>query len=122
MHVATIPSFMMNNINNRMFDPAHIVGGQIATFPIPWQVSVQRDGSHICGATIIDEYTLLSASHCFDDNDYSIEKLTIRAGSIERSSGGQVCVTYFAFLPMMHFHVLYCFQFIFGSLNFKCIN
>ena len=92
-----------------MFDPAHIVGGQIATSPIPWQVSVQRDGSHICGATIIDEYTLLSASHCFDDNDYSIEKLTIRAGSIDRSSGGQVCVTYFAVLLMIYFHILYSF-------------
>ena len=112
---------MMKNINNRMFDPAHIVGGQIATSPIPWQVSVQRDGSHICGATIIDEYTLLSASHCFDDNDYSIEKLTIRAGSIDRSSGGQVCVTYFAVLLMIYFHILYSFQIIFGWLDFECM-
>ena len=36
------------------FKPAEIVGGQIAPSPIPWQVSVQFEGNHICGGTILD--------------------------------------------------------------------
>ena len=75
--------------------PAEIVGGQQAPYPIPWQVSVQFFGNHICGGTILDTYTILSAAHCFDiqrfrDGD-SVDGVDIRAGSIKRSSGGQVC-------------------------------
>ena len=76
--------------------PAEIVGGQIPPSPIPWQVSVQIEGKHIgCGGTILDTYTILSAAHCFDiqrfrDGD-SVDGVDIRAGSIKRSSGGQVC-------------------------------
>ena len=69
---------------------------------------MQRYNSHICGATIIDDKVLLSAASCFyetdgdkaddlDDNEfnsndygYSIKGLTIRAGSIAKSYGGQV--------------------------------
>ena len=68
---------------------------------------MQRYNSHICGATIIDDKVLLSAASCFynsedldttDDLDdfqpkaseYSIKGLTIRAGSIAKSYGGQV--------------------------------
>ena len=73
--------------------PAEIVGGQIAPSPIAWQVSVQLEGTHICGGTILDTYTILSAAHCFDGYGDSVYNLTIdiRAGSIKRSSGGQVC-------------------------------
>ena len=81
---------------NRL-DPAEIVGGQPAPSPIPWQVSVQRGDFqngyfHFCGATILDEYSLLSAGHCFDGgiNSGSV----IRAGSTKKSSGGQVGLTY----------------------------
>ena len=84
---------MLENVaSNNRFNPAQIVGGKVAPSPIPWQVSVQKQGSHFCGATIIDGFTLLSAAHCFYDNDYSINGLTIRAGSTAKSSGGQVCI------------------------------
>ena len=73
------------------FRPAEIVGGQIAPYPIPWQVSVQIGGSHFCGGTILDTYTILSAAHCFDDNGSALEGYYIRAGSRKWSSGGQVC-------------------------------
>ncbi|KAB0361514.1 hypothetical protein FD754_005670 [Muntiacus muntjak] len=32
----------------------------------PWQVSVHYTGLHICGGSIVDEYWILSAAHCFD--------------------------------------------------------
>ena len=73
------------------FKPAEIVGGQIAPSPIPWQVSVQIGGSHVCGGTILDTYTILSAAHCFYDYGDSVEGFYIRAGSRKWSSGGQVC-------------------------------
>ena len=73
------------------FDSSKIVGGQPAPSPIPWQVSVQKLGSHHCGATILDKFTLLSAAHCFDNDDNSTDGKSIRAGSTQRSSGGQVC-------------------------------
>ena len=91
---ASMPNFMTDT--NR-FNPAEIVGGKPAPSPIPWQVSVQtgdyRSGySHFCGATILDEFTLISAAHCFDDEMKNSSKV-IRAGSTKRSIGGQVGVT-----------------------------
>ena len=71
------------------FDSLQVVGGQDAPSPIPWQVSVQRQGSHFCGATILDESTLLCAAHCFYRSPYT-SVVTIRAGSTQRSDGGQV--------------------------------
>ena len=81
-----MPAYM---VSATRFDPAEIVGGQIAPSPIPWQVSVQSGGSHFCAATILDNSTLLSAAHCFDWSSPS-DQFTIRAGSMKWSSGGQV--------------------------------
>ena len=75
-----MPSFMTN--------VDRIVGGQDAPSPIPWQVSVQTGYWHFCGATILDESTLLSAAHCFYES--SAWDKSIRAGSVENGSGGQV--------------------------------
>ncbi|XP_071978921.1 serine protease 27-like [Engystomops pustulosus] len=34
----------------------------------PWQVSVQGNGSHFCGGSVISNQWVLSAAHCFDGN------------------------------------------------------
>ena len=82
-----MPSYMTSSTR---FDTAEIVGGQNAPSPIPWQVSVQTWSSHFCGATLLDESTLLCAAHCIPGFISSTSGITIRAGSTERSSGGQV--------------------------------
>ena len=68
------------------FVTSEIVGGQSAPSPIPWQVSIQGVN---CGGTILDAYTVLSAGHCFDQG-VTINGKSIRAGSTQMSSGGQV--------------------------------
>ena len=59
--LADMPYFMKNT--------DRIIGGQDAPEPIQWQVALHLIpiNSRInCGATILDDRTLLSAAHCFD--------------------------------------------------------
>jgi secreted trypsin-like serine protease len=43
-----------------------IVGGSAAPISdFPWQVSIQLEGGHFCGGSIIAEHYVLSAQHCF---------------------------------------------------------
>ncbi|XP_035688123.1 trypsin-like [Branchiostoma floridae] len=44
-----------------------IVGGAEATpGAFPWQVSLQRSGSHFCGGTLLNSQWVLSAAHCLN--------------------------------------------------------
>jgi len=59
--------------------PARIVGGEEAVpNEFPWQLSLQYYGSHICGATIYNELTVITAAHCIVTDDYTA--LTVKAG------------------------------------------
>lgn len=40
-------------------------GGGAAAGAWPWQAALYRDGDFQCGATLIADQWLLSASHCF---------------------------------------------------------
>merc|ERR1712172_61399 len=77
---ADMPSYMLSS--------DRVVGGSDTPSPIPWQVSVRSGTFHFCGATILDASTLLCAAHCFYQSSASGK--SIRAGSIQKSSGGQV--------------------------------
>uniref|UniRef100_A0A8C2WGA2 Transmembrane serine protease 2 n=1 Tax=Cyclopterus lumpus TaxID=8103 RepID=A0A8C2WGA2_CYCLU len=54
------------------FSPgARIVGGtQAANGAWPWQVSLQINGQHICGGSIISRDWILSAAHCFQTHSH----------------------------------------------------
>ena len=82
-----MPVFMSQDTRS-IPDIGQIVNGQEAPSPVPWQVSLQKFGYHFCGATIINDVTLLSAAHCLYQN--GIMGMTIRTGSTRTSSGGQV--------------------------------
>lgn len=54
----------------------------------PWQVSVQDRDGHFCGGTLIDDLTVVSAAHCFDNENP--RGIYIRAGvTNSRSRAGQ---------------------------------
>nr|QEI22865.1 putative trypsin-like serine protease [Oryctes rhinoceros] len=66
-----------------------IVGGfPIDIEEIPYQVSLQFFGSHICGGSIISVNYAVTAAHCTDGS--TAPQLGIRAGSSNRLSGGVV--------------------------------
>jgi len=61
---AKIPSWMKSDLTNR------IINGKEAPSVIPWQLAVATESLGIynpigCGATILDQTTVLSAAHCF---------------------------------------------------------
>ena len=65
-----------------------IVGGEAAPSMIPWQVAMLSGSFQFCGGTILDSCTILTAAHCgagITNGAY------IRAGSLNRNNGGQVC-------------------------------
>lgn len=65
---------------------ALIVGGSDATESYEWMASLQREGSHSCGASLIDEQWVLTAAHCVVDA--APADLGLRIGSPTWSSGG----------------------------------
>ena len=83
-----MPAFMLNS--------DRIVGGVDAPSMIPWQVSVRSGTFTFCGATILDASTILCAAHCFYQSSASGK--SIRAGSTQKSSGGQVYTLILKFL------------------------
>ena len=75
--LASMPTFMQN--------ADRIVGGEAAPSMIPWQVAMLSGSIQFCGGTILDSCTILTAAHCGINTGH-----TIRAGSLNKQSGGQV--------------------------------
>ncbi|KAF5291622.1 hypothetical protein FQA39_LY14344 [Lamprigera yunnana] len=66
-----------------------IVGGddaEIADFP--YQISLEVNGAHSCGGTILNPTKILTAAHC--TQPFALNSLSVRAGSSLREEGGQV--------------------------------
>ncbi|XP_039148839.1 trypsin delta [Drosophila simulans] len=79
----TVPEGLLPQLDGR------IVGGSATTISsFPWQVSLQRSGSHSCGGSIYSSTVIVTAAHCLQSVSASV--LQIRAGSTYWSSGGAV--------------------------------
>ncbi|XP_043645688.1 trypsin beta [Drosophila teissieri] len=77
----TIPEGLLPQLDGR------IVGGSATTISsFPWQISLQRSGSHSCGGSIYSSKVIVTAAHCLQS--VSASSLKIRAGSSYWSSGG----------------------------------
>lgn len=77
----------LHNILER--DELRIVGGEPVTIEqYPWAASMQRYGSHRCGASIISHTKLVSAAHC--TYGVTARTLKVRVGSTVSSDGGQL--------------------------------
>lgn len=63
-----------------------IVGGHEATENYEWMASLQQNGNHRCGASLIDDQWALTAAHCVTDVDPAT--LGLRIGSADHTSGG----------------------------------
>ncbi|XP_063705348.1 trypsin-3-like [Culicoides brevitarsis] len=65
-----------------------IVGGeQITINQRPFQVSLNYNGYHYCGGSILNEYTILTAAHCAQNH---VSYYKVRAGSSSKNEGGQL--------------------------------
>jgi trypsin len=64
----------------------HIVGGTPAVVnEFPYIVSLQSDGSHFCGGSLLNSYTIITAAHC--TVGVNVASLRVRSGSLNWSSG-----------------------------------
>lgn len=65
-----------------------IVGGEATTiYEAPYQISLRKDGYHICGGSIIGANWVLTAGHC---SAYPTASYEIHSGSTDVNSGGSV--------------------------------
>ncbi|XP_039483475.1 trypsin alpha-like [Drosophila santomea] len=77
----TVPEGLLPQLDGR------IVGGTATTISsFPWQISLQRSGSHSCGGSIYSANIIVTAAHCLQSVSASV--LQVRAGSTYWSSGG----------------------------------
>ncbi|XP_060644702.1 trypsin delta-like [Drosophila nasuta] len=90
LHLPVDPKFLLKKgpINNR------VIGGVDTPIEtIPWQVSLQRQGSHYCGGVIYSKNIIITAAHCVCDDNANIldpKIFDVRVGSSTRNNGGSV--------------------------------
>ncbi|XP_015520030.2 trypsin delta-like [Neodiprion virginianus] len=76
------PTSLLNSLS----PTGRIVGGVATSIDeVPYQVSLQVFGSHICGGALISDTWVLTAAHCMV---YPTAWFTIRSGSTLSNSGG----------------------------------
>ncbi|KAK7486353.1 hypothetical protein BaRGS_00022401 [Batillaria attramentaria] len=62
----------------------HIVNGEIATpHDYPWQLSLQRNGGHICGAVLISNRFAITAAHCVSQSYLTQYRIQCGAHNIQ---------------------------------------
>ncbi|XP_046599054.1 transmembrane protease serine 9 [Neodiprion lecontei] len=68
---------------------SRIVGGSYTSIEqYPYQASLQRNGHHVCGGSIISNTWILTAAHCIRNYSHTVFK--VRTGSSYYDSGGRL--------------------------------
>ncbi|XP_057405112.1 serine protease 40-like [Balaenoptera acutorostrata] len=61
-----------------------IYGGQdVVAGQWPWQASLQYQGSHVCGAVLINSHWVVSTAHCFLKKSHAPENYRVLLGSTQ---------------------------------------
>ena len=102
----TIPEFMKDKPKFMKDENSRIYHGNTAPSPIPWQVQMVVNGwLFMCGGTILDSKTILTAAHCIRFEDPSV--FQISAGLTHRTNltGAQVKNTFCRIPSHLSHHV-----------------
>uniref|UniRef100_A0A8C7HIA0 Hepsin n=1 Tax=Oncorhynchus kisutch TaxID=8019 RepID=A0A8C7HIA0_ONCKI len=76
-------SLLCQDCGRRSLTEDRIVGGVDARQGSwPWQVSLQYDGVHQCGGSIISDRWIVSAAHCFPERNRQVSRWRVLLGSI----------------------------------------
>lgn len=83
-------SIFFHNPETKQEIKTRIVGGSVTSVSqVPYQISIELYGKHICGANIISANWALSAAHCFPDM-FPSHAMKIRSGTSRATSYGRV--------------------------------
>uniref|UniRef100_A0A672G6H6 Zgc:100868 n=1 Tax=Salarias fasciatus TaxID=181472 RepID=A0A672G6H6_SALFA len=75
-------------LNSRILE-----GSSVASAGIwPWMASLQRNGSHVCGGTLVSEDTVMSDASCFSSSSVASE-WTVVLGRLQQSGSNPFEVT-----------------------------
>ncbi|XP_050812905.1 serine protease 27-like [Gopherus flavomarginatus] len=99
------PASQNQEVSGKQLVSGRIFNGQDAKVGAwPWQVSVQRYGSHICGGSLISESWVVSAAHCFAQ---SVASSSYRVQLGENQIFGQSRLHSFALVKRIILHPSY---------------
>jgi secreted trypsin-like serine protease len=72
-------------------DEKAIVGGvDVAIADHPWQISLQQNGGHFCGGSIISDRWIMTAQHCIEGERASTLSILAGASRLSRAGEGQL--------------------------------
>ncbi|KAJ8384483.1 hypothetical protein AAFF_G00205040 [Aldrovandia affinis] len=82
-----ILTVICQDCGRRSLTEDRIVGGEESKLGRwPWQVSLQYDGAHQCGGSIISDRWIVSAAHCFPERYHHVSRWRVLLGSIYKTA------------------------------------